>query len=346
LSEIRAATGDTPVDVEFRDSPSTGDERLRAALVKRFQPGSGHRVMVTHGSTESIFLAVLALIRPGDEVIVSSVAYQALTSVAEAAGARLVAWTLDPRQDFDADLARLRSLIGPRTAALIVNFPHNPTGRSLTGDQYRDLLSIVDSSGVYLLWDGAFAELVYDAPPLPDPSGVIERCVSFGTASKAYGLPGLRLGWCFAPAAVIGDFVRIRDYVSLSVSPLVEHVGVSVFENADRILGPRLALARENRRILLAWLRDNADIVAGYVPEGGVTVFPRIIGVADTRPLCTELADQAGVLTVPGDCFGQPGHIRIGYGGHAGELRQGLAAFATAIRQRATTGSHATGESA
>ncbi|MEV5892556.1 capreomycidine synthase [Nonomuraea fuscirosea] len=335
LHEVRALTGLTFEEMDrlpFRDSPSDGQERLRRALADRFKPGQGHSPFVGNGSTEAILLAVSALVGPGDEVVVTTASYHSLSSLAESVGAKLVWWDLDLTGG-QADLDQLRSLVGPRTRAVIVNFPHNPTGVTLTAGEYRELLSIVDHHGAYLLWDAAFAELVYDDAPLPDPSASIERCVSFGTLSKAYGLPGLRVGWCIAPSSLFADLARMRDCVTLNTSPLLEEIASRVVENADAVLRPRLEQARANRAVVIRWLEDNRDIVAGVVPRGGVTFFPQIIGVPDTRPLCEFLADERGVLTVPGDCFGRPDRIRLGFGGLADELGTGLDVLASVVRQ-------------
>ena len=335
LGEVRELTGMTFEEIDeltFRDSPSTGQERLRRALVDRFQPGPGHEPLVCNGSTEAILLAVSALVGPGDEVVVTTASYHALTSLAASVGAKLVWWDLDLMgglPDFD----RLRSLMGPRTRAVVANFPHNPSGITLTAGGYQEFLSSVDQHGAYLLWDAAFAELVYDDAPLPDPSTSIERCVSFGTLSKAYGLPGLRVGWCLAPASLVPDLVRIRDYVTLNTSPLLEEIASRVLENADAVLRPRLEQARANRATVIGWLEDNGDIVAGAVPRGGVTFFPQILGVPDTRPLCEFLADEHGVLTVPGDCFEHPDRVRLGFGGPGYDVDTGFDLLASVVRQ-------------
>jgi capreomycidine synthase len=334
LNEICSLAGFALAEFEhlaFRDSPSLGQERLRQALTDRFAPGTGHAPLVTNGSTEAILLAVSALVSAGDEVVVTSATYQSLSSLAESAGAKLTWWELDPGSP-TPDLDRLRSLVGPRTRAVIVNFPHNPSGITLTAEEYRDLVSIVDNHGAYLLWDAAFGELVYDSAPLPDPSTLIERCVTFGTLSKAYGLPGLRVGWCIAPDQLLADMVRMRDYVTLNTSPLLEEIATRVIENGDAVLRPRLEQARNNRAMVAQWLADNIDVVAGVTPGGGVTVFPRVVGVKDARPLCEFLADEASVLTVPGDCFGHPERIRLGFGGPQDELRTGLVALADVAR--------------
>ncbi|WP_367129330.1 capreomycidine synthase [Saccharothrix sp. HUAS TT1] len=316
----------------FRDSPGVGCEGLREALAARYAPGAAGRVMVTHGSSEAIFLALAALLEPGDEVVVLAPAYQSLSSIAEALGATLKVWRLRPENDFRPDPRELRALLDARTKAVIVNFPHNPTGTTLDRPAYRELLELVSAHGCHLLWDGAFSDLVYDAPSLPDPTTELERCVSFGTLSKAYGLPGLRVGWCFAPPELLTGMARIRDYLTISTSPLTELIATRVVENADRVIGPLLRTAAANREAFLTWVAENADIVACAPPQGGVSAFPQLFGVPAVDALCEDLAVDRGVLVVPGSCFGHPDHIRIGFGGDRTEFDAGLTAIAEAIR--------------
>ncbi|WP_248580866.1 capreomycidine synthase [Nocardioides sp. InS609-2] len=335
LGQVRGLTGlaaEELDDLVFRDSPSSGQDRLRTALIERFEPGPSHEPLVCNGSTEAILLAVSALVGAGDEVVVTTPSYHALTALAASAGATLVRWELDLTGG-RPDLEALRSLIGPRTRAVIVNFPHNPSGITLTAPEYDELLAIVDHSNAYLLWDAAFAELVHEAEPLPDPSRTIERCVSFGTLSKAYGLPGLRVGWCIAPSTLAPELVRMRDYVTLNTSPLLEEIAARVIENADAVLGPRLAEVRGNRANVADWLAANGDIVAGVAPGGGVTFFPQVLGLEDTRPLCEVLADEHSVLTVPGECFDHPDRVRLGFGAPGPDVAAGLDVFARVVRQ-------------
>jgi aspartate/methionine/tyrosine aminotransferase len=122
-------------------------------------------------------------------VIVIDPAYQSLTSIARGLGAVLTSWPLRSEHGFRADLASLGKLLGPRTRAVVVNFPHNPTGATLTRAEYQELLDLVRRHGCYLFWDGAFANLTYEEPPLPDPVAELPRCLSFGTLSKSYALP-------------------------------------------------------------------------------------------------------------------------------------------------------------
>ncbi|RSM78010.1 capreomycidine synthase [Kibdelosporangium aridum] len=319
----------------MRDSPSVGAHALRAAIADRFAPGHDECVAVTHGSSEAIFLALAVLVRPGDEIITVRPAYHSLSGIAEALGATVHGWDLDSANGFQPDFDQLARLITKRTRVVIVNFPHNPTGTTLDTEAFRRLLDTVDHHGCHLLWDAACGELTYDAPPLPDPHHLIGNCVSFGTLSKAYGLPGLRVGWSLAPPELITEMVRLRDYVTLATSPLNELIATAVLRNADAVVGPRLAQAAHNRQALRTWLAANPGLFSCVLPAGGVSAFPRVGHPVDVDSCCTRLADEHGVLVVPGSCFGHPDRFRLGFGGDTGEFEKGLAELARFFRAEA-----------
>lgn len=207
---------------------------------------------------------------------------------------------------------------------IVVNFPHNPTGASLTPAEQDELIELAAGAGAYLVWDAAFAELTYDSPVLPDTGERYDRSITLGTLSKAYGLPGLRVGWCLAAPEVLERLVRLRDYTTLALSPLVEHVATRVIENGDLLIQPRLAQARHNLKLLLSWASHHSEFVGVARPQGGVCMFMRMHGVADIEGFCRQLADEYKVLLVPGTSFRQPNHVRLGFGCSTRELTEGL----------------------
>jgi aspartate/methionine/tyrosine aminotransferase len=291
--------------------------------------------MVTHGSSEAILLAMATVVERGDEIIVLAPVYHALSAVAQSLGATLKVWELSPEDGFRPDLEDLRRLLGARTKAVVVNFPHNPTGATLSANQYAEFVELINRRGVFLFWDGAFSDLHYETPGLLDPVASVQKCVSFGTLSKAYGLPGVRIGWCFAPEPVLREMVKLRDYTTISCSPLLEHLAAAVVERADLLIAPRLAQAAANRAQLAEWAAANLDIVEYTPPLGGVTVFPRFASDGGTTEVCEDLAREDGVLVVPGSCFGLSNHIRIGFGGPSELLSTGLERLTARVRKAA-----------
>jgi aspartate/methionine/tyrosine aminotransferase len=265
-----------------------------------------------------------ALLEPGDEVVVLDPGYHSLVHIAESIGCQLKYWKLRFEQQFAPDFEELKSLITQNTRMIIVNFPHNPTGVSVSLEQQRKLINLADEVGAYLTWDAAFVELTYDTPSLPEITLLYDKAISFGTLSKAYGLPGLRVGWCLAASDVLEKCIHLRDYISLALSPLVEIVAQRVIESADCLLNIRRPQAYINLQILAGWAENNQEFVEWVKPQGGVTAFPYLRGISDIEAFCHDLLNLYGVLLVPGTCFHYPNHVRLGFGGSTSKLESGL----------------------
>ena len=337
LAEVRALAGIGVEEMDavvFHDSQTLGGDGVRRAVARRWAGGDADRVMVTHGSTEAIFLVMNALLAPGDEVVVLDPVYPGLGDVLRGLGCTLRQWTLRAGDGWRPDLDELRARVTARTRMVVVNFPHNPTGATLTADEQEGLISIGADAGAWLLWDGAFADLTYDAAPLPDPIGRYPRAISLGTLSKAYGLPGLRVGWCLADPSVLDRMARVRDYTTLHLSPLVELVAERVVDAADRVLAQKRAVAHCNRATVEAWMAEQEGLIGWTLPAGGVCGFPRL-EVPEVEAFCHHLAREHRVMLVPGTCFGTPGHARLGFGGPGDALEVGLGRLGDALRTAA-----------
>ena len=329
MAELREICGFDLSELDrliFHDSESYGGPGLRGALADRWTNGNIDRVMVTHGSSEAIYLVMHMLLRPGDEVIVVDPAYQQLYDIARGLGAVITRWPLRASHGFSADMTHLAELAASRPRMIVVNFPHNPTGVSITADQQRELVRIAAAAGAWLVWDNAFGEMTYTADPLPLPDDRYDKVVSFGTLSKSYGLAGLRVGWCLAPPGLLAKMALLRDYIALYVSPVLEFFAERAVRNADRIVALQREHAAANRTTLLEWSATVPDLVRVSPPDGGVTAFVEFPGQPDVTRSCRRLAEEHRVLLVPGECFGDAfrGHARLGFGGTADELAVGL----------------------
>ncbi|MFJ6572696.1 capreomycidine synthase [Streptomyces sp. NPDC091292] len=336
MAELRDLTALRHEDLDrlvFDDGYSLGAPAVRAAVSRHRGGVDPDRVMTTSGSGEALSLVMSALLTAGDEVVVVQPGYHLLVEYAVALGSTIKNWRLDPERDWRPSLDELAGLVTGRTKAIIVNFPQNPTGTTVSEADLHSIVALARDTGAYLLWDGAFNDLTYGTPPLPDVSALYERAVSFGSFSKSFGLPGLRFGWCVAPPELLTDCVHIRDYTTLHVSPLNELLAQAVLENAQSFIQPRLDQARANRALLLDWAATHSDLVSLTAPDGGVSAFPRLIDVPDVDAFCDALFQKRGVLVIPGSCFGSPQHIRVGFGGRTDQLTQGLERLADALKE-------------
>jgi capreomycidine synthase len=335
MAELRRMTGLRQEDLDdlvFTDGYSVGALPVREAIAGRWGDGDPDKVMTSSGSSEAIALVLMSLLQPGDEVVVVEPGYHSLIDFAAGLGCKLRTWRIGFDRDWEPSLDELSELVHEGTRAIILNFPQNPTGTTITEKALRRIVTLAESVGAYLLWDAAFADLTYDTAPLPDVSGLYSRGISFGTFSKAFGLPGLRFGWCVAPPDVLAKCVRIRDYTTLHVAPIIELLALEVLRDADSFLGPRFEQARTNRGIVQEWAAAHPDLVSLVLPAGGVASFPQLLGHRDTDAFCDDLFRRQGVLVIPGSCFGEPRHIRLGFGGPTPHLLDGLSRLTDALQ--------------
>ncbi|MEN3584824.1 capreomycidine synthase [Streptomyces sp. ZYX-F-203] len=347
FAETRELCGIPVADLDaivMDDSVSQGGAGIRRAIADRYAGGDADRVMVTHGSSEAIALTLGTLLRPGDRVVVQEGVYHSLGHYPRAAGCRIAELPAAAVRDGEIDPGALEEIITPGTAAVVVNFPHNPTGVTLSPSGLAALTERTASTGATLVWDGATAEIAHRWEALPDPAADSGGAVSYGTFSKTFGLPGLRVGWVVAPRELITATFPMRDRTTLFLSPLVELVAERAMRHADDLIAPRVAEARRNLAHLASWMAEHEDLVRWTPPQGGVCALPVFRELERERAapeaverLCLELLDRHRTLLVPGTAFGAPHGARLGFGGPEESFLAGLAGLSRFLREREAT---------
>lgn len=311
-------------DIRFNDNETFGSIDLRQSIADRWGNGDYHTVMVGNGSNEVIFLLLTSLVSENDEIIILDPLYHTLGKLAGSLSHNIKVWALDPSDDFKPNLEKLEKLITPKTRAVIVNFPHNPIGVSLSRSELDQLIGMVAKVDAYLVWDAALQDLVFQGDPLPNPFLFYNKTIYIGTGSKCYGLAGLRLGWCIALPEVINRCENMKDYTSLYVSPLIDLIGTHCIKNMDKLLAHIHPFIKNNFQTLLSWINSNKDKVSGVLPHGGVTAFVKFLKFKNSLEFCQNIAEKKKILLVPGECFGQPGFVRLGFGAASQEFEEGL----------------------
>ncbi|TQV85753.1 capreomycidine synthase [Exilibacterium tricleocarpae] len=317
--------------LQIRDCETVGGFVIRKQLADLFGTGSSERVMVTNGSNEALQLVVRSILAAGDEVVTQAPCYHCHDKIALSMGCTVTKWQFSSPESFDLDLHDLRRLVTKKTKAVILNFPHNPTGVSITQQMLDDIVDIVRENAAFLIWDAAFQGLTYDTQPLRDPVNDYDKVVSVGTFSKVYGAPGLRFGWIIAAPEILAGCVRQKDYGNLFVAPIIEFVAEKMLAKIDDFSQPRLLQAGDNREIVDTWIRKNKRL-DWRLPDGGVCGLMTLPPGIDDTDFCKSLLAEYGVLLVPGSCFDRPGCVRLGFGGNTAELKEGLCRLGRFIR--------------
>ena len=311
---------------------SNGTPELRAAVASTFPGATEEHVLVANGGAEANFVACWRLIEPGDEVVVMQPNYGQVQGLAEGFGALARPWPLReeraaPTPRWTPDVDELRTLVTDRTKLVAICNPNNPTGARLTAAEVAAVCEVAEKHGAWVLADEIYRGAEHDGVETPSVWGRTERAIVTGGLSKAYGLPGLRIGWAVAARDTVTDLWRRRDYTTIAPSALSDRL-------ARHALAParRTALLERTRRMIAgnlpivgAWLDAHAGDLAWVPPEAGAIGFVRYGHDIGSTALADRLRQTAGVLIVPGDHFGLDGYLRIGYGGRAESLREGLA---------------------
>jgi methionine aminotransferase len=213
-------------------APMTGVPALRAALAAKNARLYGHRydadseITVTAGATQAIMASVLALVHPGDEVIVLEPTYDSYVPSIELAGGRPVAVPLDAARGYAPDWERVRAAITPKTRLILLNFPHNPTGRVLRAEDLAALEAIVDATGVWLLSDEVYEHIVFDGVPhrsLMTSPVLAARSVVISSFGKTFHTTGWKVGYACAPAALTAEIRKVHQFMVFAVNTPAQH---------------------------------------------------------------------------------------------------------------------------
>ena len=310
LLKLEAGSTDRLLRSPITYQPSSGQSALRQALAE-MSGAAADDIVVTAGGAEALFHVFFLAATPGGNVIVPSPGFPTYYAIPEALGLELRTYSV-LEDDGGFDLNRIKGLIDAHTRVIVVNSPHNPTGAIVAADAMRALLDFAVAGGVQLIVDEVFHP-IYHGPPRVSASTLGQATV-IGDLSKAFALPGLRIGWIHEPdPARRAQYVNAREYLSVSNTVAGELLAEIAVRHHRTIHQRTQGATTANLPLLESLIEQKRGVLDWTRPEGGTTAFIRVKGNPDTRPLCLAAAEK-GLLMVPGDCFGFPDRIRLGLG--------------------------------
>lgn len=321
---------DVDIDLEkvlLRYGHHTGNPALRETIAEQYPGLSGDHIVVTTGASEANFVAVSALVKPGDHVIIEHPNYPSLYEVPRSLGCHVSLFTLKFENRFKPDLEELEKMITPQTKLVSLTHPNNPTGSMISEKDLHEVIKLIEMQDIYLLFDETYRHMASGASLLPPAASLSPKVISIASMSKCYGLPGIRTGWLASQSQFILDSaVAIREQLSISNNALSEEIALSVLRRKEKFLtGARKRIDR-NRKIVANWMDKQQDFEWIY-PEAGVVCFPRMgthIKI-NSEKLYRLLAEKYRTFVVPGRCFEMDErHFRIGFGADEEEIKTGL----------------------
>ena len=295
---------------------SSGSPELRQAIAGLYDQVTADHILVHAGAEEAIFNFMHTVLNPGDDVIVHAPRYQSLGEVARSIGATVISWKADSDKGWSLDIDFLKDRLTPKTRAVVINVPHNPTGFLPDQNFMTALSELSDKHGFIVFSDEVYRGLEYDSHNrLPAFADINEQAVSLGVMSKTYGLAGLRIGWIATRNQILYDrMAAFKDYTTICNSAPSEFLATLALEHHASIAARNISIIQDNLKPLDAFFDRQKDLFSWQAPQAGPIAFPQYLG-GNVTAFCRELVEQAGVLLVPGSHFGHSGEcFRIGFG--------------------------------
>ena len=294
-------------------APSNGRFRLRQAIAQKMVEQYGYtadphsEILITHGATEALFANILGLVNPGDEVIIFEPFYDAYVPAVQLAGGVPRFYTLRP-PNWAIDPDELAALFNERTRLIIVNTPHNPTGKVYTQEEltliadlckHHDILAMTDEVYEHIIFDGRSHHLLATLP------GMAERTITVSSLGKTFSVTGWKVGWVIARPDLVQAAYRMHQYMTFAiVNPMQEAAAVALETAATNNYYADLAARYQARRDYLVTILHAAGLTP-IVPQGGYFVMVDIseLDVADDVDFCHRLTKEVGVAAIPPSAF-------------------------------------------
>jgi aspartate/methionine/tyrosine aminotransferase len=299
----------TLLDTQLGYVPTWGTDSLRNAIASTYEAVEAGDVLAFAGAGEAIFWGLQALLDSGDHAIATVPSYQSIESVPLAAGVDvdgLPLWSgTGSELEWVLDLDRLRSLLRPNTRLIAVNFPNNPTGFVPEPSTWLELLELCDERGIRLFSDEVYRGLeLSPVRPLQQAADVSARALSVNVMSKAYGLPGLRVGWVASrDRRLLERLEKAKHYTSICNAAPAEFLAAHALRNAEAVLNRNRQIVDHNNRLVESFMAEHVDLFDYRRPDGGCVAFPRYRGADGVESFCRRAVEEHGVFLLPASIY-------------------------------------------
>jgi aspartate/methionine/tyrosine aminotransferase len=314
---------------------SNGSDGLRGRIADLYPGATEASVLVTVGGAEANFVALWHLLEPGRPGAVMLPNYMQVPGMVQNFGAPLLPFHLREDQAWQPDLEQLEGALEEGASFVLVTNPNNPTGAVLTPEAMDGIVELAERFGVWILSDEVYRGAEVEGEETPSFWGRTEKVLVTNSLSKAYGLPGLRLGWVVGPPSLIQDLWGRTDYTTISPSSLSDHLATVALEpgTRSRILQRTRSIIRENFGAMKDWMEAQGGLFSYRPPDAGAICYMRYRRDVSSSAFAEKLRVEKDVLVVPGDHFGMDRYLRIGFGNPREELLEALGRVAEAFRE-------------
>lgn len=331
-------------DLRLGYTPTWGTDAVRQAIASRYDGMEADDVLVFAGAGEALFWAMQLFVEAGDHVLVTLPNYQTIESIPIATGVDVEGvplWTgQDSSLEWILDLDRFESMLRPETSLVSVNFPNNPTGFVPDAGTWQAFNDLCSERGIRVVSDEVYSGVEIDpSRTLPAAAQINPSALTISVTSKAYGLPGLRVGWVITKDHdALQQLERAKHYTSIANAGPSEHLTVIALNNGDAILQRNRELCRVNDALVLVFMSEHDDLFEYTSPDGGCVAFPRYLGADGVEAFCTRAVEEDGVFLLPASIYASAlgsipnDRFRIGIG--RANVPESLAALGDHLNRR------------
>ena len=317
---------DAFMDQPLGYSQSNGTLELRERL-SAIYPGAGvEQIEVTNGTSEANYLIALSQLKPGDEVAMEAPNYMQLPGVVRSLGATVRTFRLRQETGWEPDWVDFDRAVTPSTRLLYLSNPNNPTGSVLSRDAMSRIVNRCNQTGTWILADEVYLGAEIERERTPSFWGMSDRVIVTSGLSKAYGIPGVRIGWIVGPRKVVSECWSQHDYLTIGPNKMSDRIARVAVEpgNRDRCYARTRAILRHNLPIAREWIAGFGGRLTWQEPQAGAIALVRYDADVPSIPLADRVRVNQSTLIVPGSHVGLEGYLRIWLGGQEEFLREGL----------------------
>ncbi len=313
-------------DLQLGYGQTNGSIELRETIAKLYKNTNLNNILLTNGSAEANFVAMWSLLEPDDEIVLMLPNYMQIWGIAKSFGVDVKPINLKQNLDWGMDIEELRNIVSKKTKMIALCNPNNPTGSTLTLDQMNDITEIASEVGAWIYVDEIYRGAELDGKAIPSFIGMYDKVIVTGGLSKAYGLPGLRIGWLVGPEIEIEKAWAYHDYTSISTGLISQKIANWVLQPEKRpeLLNRNRSMLKENVQVMEEWIKKHQDKLSFVPPKAGGMAFIQYNFNINSTELTKRLKNEKSTLIVAGDCFGMDNYLRIGLGSEKEYLLAGL----------------------
>ena len=305
------------LETEINYPHVNGIPQLRVLIASLYNNASIENVLVTIGAAEANQIVMQALLEPGAQIASLNPTYKQVWGIAENHGHEVKSFSLNSDDAWSLNIDELNESVNSNTRIIALVNPNNPTGKILTSDEMDAIVTAADRVGAWILADEVYRGAEREQEEETESFfGKYDKVISVGSMSKAYGLPGLRIGWVIAPPDTIDSIWRHHEYTTIAATMLSNHLAAYALspEVRPRLINRARNYIRNGFPVLQEWMDAQKGLFTYTPPQASAVSFIKYNLKINSTELMLKLIKEASVFISAGDSFGMDGHIRISFG--------------------------------